>query len=1012
MPGGRKFRTKRTVRKSLLCYGLAIWNVIFANENENDSAMTPFLKQVADHYYNRRDLGTKCFVFPNRRSMVYFRKHLADAVASDGSAMPMVMPRMTTINDFFFKAADTGPADRVRLILDLYDCYARLNPKAEPLDEFVFWGDVILGDFNDVDKYLVEPKQLFTNVADYKQIQDTFTYLTDTQRKAIESFISHFNDLSGKLTVDLDTDNPDVKGRFLHIWNILYPLYEDFNRTLRNKGVAYEGMVYRGLAAKLKETAAEDVFGHALTYVFVGLNALNECEKLVMRKLRDASMAEFCWDWSGNMIKDERNRSSVFMSENVVEFPQAFQPEETGVPQVNIVSVASSVGQAKRLPDILSKVEDPQKDCAVVLPDENLLVPVLNTIPPYVRDINVTMGLPMSGSLLYCLMSDVASVQLHASLRKGRWMFYHKHVWDLFSNELFRKAADEDSLQIMARVRKDARYYIPVEELNGSPLMNAVFRVVIEDPRSNDGNVIYSFAEYLKDVIKAVAPAASRDVDLAIESEFAREYYKGVTMLQDSLGGAGNTRGMLPQTYVRLLSRLLGPVSVPFRGEPLKGLQIMGPLEMRALDFDTLIIMSANEGVFPRRNVSSSFVPPELRKGFGLPTYEYQDAIWAYYFYRMVSRAREVWMLVDSRTEGLKSGEESRYIKQLEYHFGLPLRRYVVKSDEMSTGRLPDIVKTQEDIDAIRKTELSATTLQNYLACPAKFYYGTIKKLKAEDEVAESLDNGMFGTVYHDTMRSLYTSPQAMAEDFFFDHKGENERFLNNRLTRITRQYIKEWIGREDDIRKKVKALILDQLNALEISGRNLVVTDVIVRYVIRTLQRDLELLESEGKEFFEILGREIKVRGEFHGLSFKGYIDRLDSFAPDQARVVDYKTGKVLDDDVDIHDGNAEAIADSIFAKDVKDRPKIALQFFIYDLLLQNREEVRGRRICNCVYSTSKLFREPPVTVPLNGKFFEAVSERLRVLIDEMCDPQTGFRRTEDEKVCTYCDFKTICGR
>lgn len=977
--------------------------------------MTPFLKQVADHYYKSGDIGSGFFVFPNRRSMMFFRKHLADAVAADSGAVPVIMPEMSTINDLFFKAARSRPADRVRLLLDLYDCYARLNPKAEPLDEFVFWGDVILGDFNDIDKYLVDPFRLFANVADFKSIQDTYSYLTETQRKAIESFVSHFNDLSGRLTVEIDTDDRNVKRRFLQIWNILYPLYADFRKTLEDKGLAYEGMVYRSLAERLKNESAPDVFGQvcpkAGRFVFVGLNALNECEKTVLRRLRDASMAEFCWDWCGDMIKDPRNRSSFFMSENVVEFPQAAQWDEgvEGVPEINVISTASATGQAKRIPDILAMTEDPQKDCALVLPDESLLVPVLNSIPPDVRDINVTMGLPMNGSVLYCMMSDVAAIQLHAVTRKGRQMFYHKHVWDLFANELFRNAADRDTKEIISRVRKEARYYIPVEELHGSPLMDTVFRVVIDDPKSDDARQIRALAAYLKDVIKVVAPAVSGP-GLALELEFAKEYYKGVNMLEDSLCASDTPRNLLPATYIRLLAQLLGPVSVPFRGEPLKGLQIMGPLEMRALDFSNLVILSANEGVFPRRNVSSSFVPPELRKGFGLPTYEYQDAIWAYYFYRMISRAEKVWMLVDSRTEGLKSGEESRYIKQLEYHFGLPLRRYVVKFDSMKQGALPEIEKTEEDVAVIRSTELSATTLQNYLACPAKFYYGTVKGLKAEEEVAESLDYGMFGTVYHDTMRSLYTSEEAMSETFFFDHKGERPAFES--MTHVTRAYIKEWLSREDDIRKKVKALIADQLNALEISGRNLVVTDVIVKYVMRTLERDLELLEAAGRDSFEILGREIKVKGEFHGLVLKGFIDRLDSFAPDQARVVDYKTGKVLDDDVDIHDGNAEAIADSIFAPDVKERPKIALQFFVYDLLLKGHRAVQGRNICNCVYSTAKLFKEAPVTVPLNEKFFDAVSERLKVLIDEMCDMSVGFRRTEDANVCKYCDFKTICGR
>ena len=970
--------------------------------------MTPFLKQVADHYYNEGKIEEKCFVFPNRRSMVWFRKHLCTAVKD----VPLLAPQMLTINDFFSRVSGVPASDRVRLLLELYDSYKALNPKAESLDEFIFWGDVILADFNDVDKYLVDPKQLFANVADFKALQDTFEYLTDTQREAIKGFLSHFNDQSGKLTVDLGTDDPDVKGRFLQIWNILYPLYVNYNKSLADKGMAYEGMVYRSLAERLKSMSVEDVFQdifhEGTTFVFVGLNALNECEKTLLRKLRDAGRAEFCWDWSGDMIKDPQNRSSFFMADNVLEFPQAarWDPEGVECPEINVISLASSAGQAKRLPDILRQRTGAPEECAVVLPDEGLLKSVLNSIPEEIHDINVTMGLPMNGSLFYTMMADISAIQMHAVKRKDTWLFYHKQVWDLFSSEIFRKAADEKTMEIVAKVKENARYYIPKEELAGTLLMDVIFRPVIMDPKMASTVQIASFAQYQKDVIEVIAPAIADDTSLALELEYAKEYYKCINVLFEI------RPEVLPMTYLRLLGQLLSSVSVPFRGEPLKGLQIMGPLETRALDFKDLVIMSANEGVFPRRSVSSSFIPPELRKGFGMPTYEYQDAVWAYYFYRMISRAEKVWMLVDSRTEGLKSGEESRYIKQLEYHFGVPLKRSVVKFGSMKTASLPDIVKTEEDVARIKDTVLSATTLQNYLACPAKFYYGTVKGLEAEEEVAESLDYGMFGTVYHDTMRALYTSEEAMDPEFVFNDMEPRGGLKGEALKDVSQSYIEGWLSRKEDIKAKVKALIMMQLNTIEVSGRNLVVADVIVRYIIKTLQRDLELLKKEGRDSFEILGREIRVAGEFCGQRFKGFIDRLDSFKDEQARVVDYKTGKVLEDDENIHDGNAEEIAEKIFNPDMKNWPKIALQFYIYDMLVQSRPEVRGREICNCVYSTAHLFKEPPVTVPMNRKFYEAVSAKLEAMLAQMYDTSVPFRRTDDEKTCSYCDFRMICGR
>ena len=970
--------------------------------------MTPFLKQVADHYYNAGKIEEKCFVFPNRRSMVWFRKHLCSAVKD----VPLLAPQMLTINDFFSRVSGVPASDRVRLLLELYDSYKALNPKAESLDEFIFWGDVILADFNDVDKYLVDPRQLFANVADFKALQDTFEYLTDTQREAIKGFLSHFNDQSGKLTVDLGTDDPDVKGRFLQIWNILYPLYVSYNKSLADKGMAYEGMVYRSLAERLKNMSVEDVFQdifhEGTTFVFVGLNALNECEKTLLRKLRDAGKAEFCWDWSGDMIKDPQNRSSFFMADNVLEFPQAarWDPEGVECPEINVISVASSAGQAKRLPDILCQRTGAPEECAVVLPDEGLLKSVLNSIPEEIHDINVTMGLPMNVSLFYTMMADISAIQMHAVKRKDTWLFYHKQVWDLFSSEIFRKAADEKTMEIVAKVKENARYYIPKDELTGTLLMDVIFRPVIMDPKMASTAQIASFAQYQKDVIEAIAPAIADDASLALELEYAKEYYKCINVLFEI------RPEVLPMTYLRLLGQLLSSVSVPFRGEPLKGLQIMGPLETRALDFKDLVIMSANEGVFPRRSVSSSFIPPELRKGFGMPTYEYQDAVWAYYFYRMISRAEKVWMLVDSRTEGLKSGEESRYIKQLEYHFGVPLKRFVVKFGSMKTASLPDIVKTEEDVARIKDTVLSATTLQNYLACPAKFYYGTVKGLEAEEEVAESLDYGMFGTVYHDTMRALYTSEEAMDPEFVFNDREPRGGLNGEAQKTVSQSYIEGWLSRKEDIKAKVKALIMMQLNTIEVSGRNLVVADVIVRYIIKTLQRDLELLKKEGRDSFEILGREIRVAGEFCGRRFKGFIDRLDSFKEGQARVVDYKTGKVLEDDENIHDGNAEEIAEKIFNPDMKNWPKIALQFYIYDMLVQSRPEVRGREICNCVYSTAHLFKEPPVTVPMNRKFYEAVSAKLEAMLAQMYDTSVPFRRTDDEKTCSYCDFRMICGR
>ena len=329
--------------------------------------MIPFLKQVAKEYYGRGNIERTCFVFPNRRSMVFFKKYLGAEVASAGrvgnsGTVPLLMPGTFTINDFMGRLYGGVRADRVSLLLKLYECYSALNPKAESLDDFIYWGDVLLSDFNDVDKYLVDPGQLFTNVSDFKALQDTFSYLTDRQRAALEHFSSHFRNTKG--------EGQGVKENFVRIWNLLHPLYVNFREALAAEGMAYEGMVYRDVAeAFLNGVAASRIetgFPRARLFVFTGLNALNECEKTVMRKMRDASLAEFCWDYSGSM-SGRGNRQLVeameqlLIQENAAKnFLQASQDEVNILIPFNSepIDVFMAAGNGSELEGLYERVEE------------------------------------------------------------------------------------------------------------------------------------------------------------------------------------------------------------------------------------------------------------------------------------------------------------------------------------------------------------------------------------------------------------------------------------------------------------------------------------------------------------------------------------------------------------------------------------------------------------------------------------------------------------------------------
>jgi len=952
--------------------------------------MTAFLKQAAAYFFREGDLTGTCFLFPNRRSLVFFKKYLGEEVVSSGR--PLICPAMYTVNDFFFKAAGKEVTGRVQLLLSLYGCYKKLNPKAEPLDDFIFWGDVLLSDFDDVDKYLVDAGSLFANISDLKDIEDDFSYLSDVQRKAIRNFIHHFRD-GGKLTVNLEDSSEskggkNVKGKFLKIWNLLHPLYLNFRKELDRCGFAYEGMVYRDLAERLDSEAASDVlegsFPGKTRFVFIGLNALNECEKKTMRKMRDAGIARFCWDYSSSMIKDPDNKASLFMGANVAEFPNAFAFDTEGLPDTEFtaISVASSVGQSKQLGHIFDRLGSGiDTRTAIVLPDENLLVPVMNSIPESIPDVNVTMGYPMGGSELHAFLRDAGALQLHLREKDGKWFFYHKYVWSLLASGILKAVLDEKDLAIASDIRKSRKYYIPEEAFGGSDMLGVVFRPVVKDNTVTDSSSSDSLADYFQDIIAVIAPRLKDRTGMDLELEFAREYYLAIGQLRQY------ELEIQPSTWISLLERMASSLSVPFNGEPLKGLQIMGPLETRALDFDNVIILSCNEGMFPRHSVSSSFIPHELRKGFGLPTYEFQDAVWAYYFYRLIQRASRVWMVYDSRTDIGRGGEESRYIKQLEMQFGRTVGRLCAVSPVIRDEEDVEIEKTEEHIAKIRRMKMSASTLQKYLACPAQFFYSKVEGLKEGDEVSESLNAGMLGNVFHNTMKELYEGRPVITADW---------------LRTISKEHIKSLTGK----------YICEELGTFEISGRNIIYEDMILRYVTKVIERDIELIRNSGEEGLRILGLERKLDTRIDGFLFEGRIDRLDSLYPGEIRVVDYKTGQVTDNDFNIDEGNAEKVVDAIFGADVQKRPKIALQLYLYDRLVKESPRYGGERITNSIYQTNRLFSNSIENVALCGKFCDLMEERLSGLLREMTAPELHFRKTADRSICSYCDFKNICGR
>lgn len=899
--------------------------------------MTPFLRQVARHYADTPDLY---FVFPSRRAQVFFLKYLSDDMK--GAGRPVLAPQCCTIDEFVYYIAGAGKSDKVRLLLELYSCYSELyqeknGKKAESLDEFIFWGDVILKDFSDVDRYLVNPDHIFKNVADYKKLSDDFTYLTPQQKEAMTLFLSRI------------TPDKEMEANFLRVWDLLLPLYYKFRERLEASGLAYDGMVYRKAAeqtGRLPECSK---------FVFVGLNALDECEKTILSKLRDSGRAEFCWDFSWDILKDPMNKASLFLASNIRRFPQAFELDAEGLPEknVDVIGVASGVAQSKQMYSILSELPAEFRDerTAIVLPDENMLVPVLNSIPEEIKNINVSMGYSIRGSSVFALMNGIAALQLHIRKKQDKWFFYHKQVFSIFSNSIFESAADDSLRERMKEISKERKYYIPESELTGHPLLELVFRVP-ED-----------YGTYLQEIIYNLAVRLKQTGGMALELDFAKHYYQAVTRLQEN-----NLPEILPATYFRLLNQLVSLDTVPFRGEPLRGLQIMGPLETRAVDFDRVIILSCNEGIFPRHPSSTSFIPGELRHAFGLPDYEYHDAMNAYYFYRLLQRSGKVWMLYDSRMKNLRAGEESRYIKQLEMLYGdrVKVRRFTSKSDWKYVESSVDIPKTEEDIRKIKSVKISPSAMKDYRSCPVKFYYRVVKGIKVEDELSDSLDARTMGTVFHSVMQQLYSVPDHIVRADYLRSKWKDTQALSCMI--------------DDTIRKELKTI--------EVQGRDIMYRELVLEYVRKCLQRDIEYLGKRGAGHFRILKLEEWGEASIGGFTFHGVIDRMDSVSDDEVRIVDYKTGKVNKDT----------------------QPDIDLQMYIYDRFLDKDRDYGGAQVVNSIYSPSGLFVSEVEDKPADDGFRNSVGQKLEADLAELADPEVPFVRKTN--ACKYCDFKTLCGK
>ena len=968
--------------------------------------MKPFLRQVVDHYFTSAE--TTLFVFPNRRSQIFFKKYFGEKMLEENVGASM--PQLTTISDLFrsLYAPQGSLADELTLLVELYDVYSKVKTSSgqtpEALDDFLFWGGVILSDFGDIDKYLAGPRQILKNIADYKNIAvDPRDFASGTQYDAICSLVNSLKGKDGNFS-------KEYHKTFIAIWDLLLPIYEAYNKALKDKGLAYEGMIFRHVAENPADSKAElqRLYPKAEKIVFVGLNALSNAELSFLRHLsKEDGFAEFCWDfptdsrYDSPLLSDPQNKASHFirryLEPGADNLPQAFPVEYGPLPEISVISTSTTVAESKLIPSFLKKVEGTVDErTLVLLPDETQLQSVLTSIPEDGVDVlNVTMGSPLSLSGSYALFTSI--LRLFESKRTG--YFYHRVVWDIFSSSIFQRAHAEDADRISA-IKDKAQIYIPLKNLDFSPLFKNL----------PDRNSLDEVIAYLLSTVEFLASKMAFD---KLEREAMYEIYRVLNYLGTHELHKRYT-DLRFDTFRSLLVKLLSGVSIPYCGERLCGLQVMGPLEVRALDFDNIMILSSSEGVFPRKNVADSFIPHTIRKAFDLPTYEEQDAIWAYYFYRLISRAKKVWMVYNSTADGLRSGEPSRYIMQLKYAYRDKIEvkffNYEVISS-VSAGY------NEYANDTPYSKSFSASSVQKYLSCPLAFYYRYIEKINDNDEsVSEDVEGNQLGSIVHNTMEELYRP------------------FMGRAITKTDIEHL--------DVRPVLEKHLKSELNIDVIEGKSFIAFEQAGQFVKEILEEDKVYAP------FSILGLEQKIVADFNGRSLSGTIDRIDlknKDGEDVVRIVDYKTGKYYEEDIRPRDG--VTVGKAFDKPDLNTWPKISIQLFIYDYLwealrdggtkvyIKNAQgkdvesEERKKTLLkyidnqylNSIYCPYMLNAQRNNRISDNtlakvhdGAFskeaYNEYSIRLKSLLDEIGNSETIFLHRDGCRYCEYCKYETLC--
>lgn len=999
-----------------------------------------FLKSVAQAYASRYDeMSEFCFLFPNKRSGTFFLKHLSESLDDK----PMLAPEVLGVEEFVTRIADREPASRIDMLFRLYNIYCNLAGKSGALasesdlldfDRFAPWGETVLGDFDEVERYDVDAAEIFKNVRDYREISSNF--LTDEQRAVIERYFGYSPasaDVAGfwKCVNEPEEGSP-LKEKFVELWKLLPELYSALLDDLESDGLCMPGSAFR-IALRRMEA------GHNATMpwkriVVVGFNMLSATESKLFGELQkltaddDEPYAEFFWDATGPVLNAESGIAAATMKRNRRNFPEPEWAREymqhsdvsEMPPRINVAASPSNATQVKIAAEIVKDWiqeigQDAIRDAraAVVIPDENLLMPLLHSLPRELESVNLTMGYSMRYTSIASFIYHLRRLQMRRRKSGTDVAYYHADLKLFLAHPLLHVVAGSEAVnELNGYVSQHHKITVTLEEIrNYSEKIAEMLR-----PISREASVKDTIA-YIDHVLLMLDVALSDGVDMpAINSKMERSqiflYRTALSRLESSVHRHGISMNFI--SVFHLVDKLLAGEKITFEGEPLEGLQVMGLLETRALDFDHVIVLSMNDKIMPRRSRKRTFIPDALRRGYGLPTMMAGEEQYAYYFYRLMSRASDVNLIYDARAgEGMRSGGKSRFLLQLDmlHARGLTdLKSYsFTLNPSLSTPR--DVEKTpvvmarlEEYLKVENGRNLSASALMNYCQCQVKFYYRNVLGINDDSEPSDYIDAITQGNIVHEVMQRIYVPGKLQ------------RKYLKDKIV-ITSECIEGLLEDAEHLDRLVRMAVnhqhfhkKDWNDDSPLPATASIVADRLRRQVEDVLRHDLALAP------FELAGVEVKGNvqwsaGNSRKVNMSYSFDRVD-VVDGHFRVVDYKTGS----------SHVEAAEfENVFNGDSK--AKYIIQLMLYAHLLEERVREEENRetgdIGMAIYDVNSISKDGEVLPKIAKKHVtghkqisEAFIAEMERIIEDIFDAEKPFRVAENEDACTYCSLRQLCGK